>query len=404
VATALVPLALLAGCAALGFVFAFVAQLLSDMPDPTYAYPLAMRIALGLGVWGMTLLVSRMVNIHGAVTSAWLWMAGLAILAAATLPGLSPYFLFPSLVAAVLLLVAAFMPRKWDGAVGQIALLLAALAALLAWFPLVVSGETIMGLKLHPLFTISAAFGLMTLVPLIAARPRARMNWFSCEVFLLGAALAACVCAGLLPAYSATSPQRINLQYLENGTKPARWIAATAWKATGTTTIPASLMKVGRFKFEENAYGALGLGSAYSVAAGKTRYPLPTATVERNLMTGNMRVVTIRFRGSADTDALFFRIPQDAKLAAIGLRDQHLTVPRQTAGGLLVNCASRDCRDLVVTLTLGSRSRIDLPFAEVRYAFPEAGAFLKAARPASAMPSQSGDLITLADTLHLPAR
>ena len=39
---------------------------MSGSPDPTYAYPLAMRIALGLGAWGMALLVSRMTDLHGA--------------------------------------------------------------------------------------------------------------------------------------------------------------------------------------------------------------------------------------------------------------------------------------------------------------------------------------------------
>ena len=99
------PLVLLFGCVMLGFALAFLGQVISGMPDPTYAHPIVMRIALAVGVWGMTLLVSRMAGPHGAVTAAWLWMAGLAIITAALLPGISPYFLFPSLVAAVLLLL-----------------------------------------------------------------------------------------------------------------------------------------------------------------------------------------------------------------------------------------------------------------------------------------------------------
>src|SRR5581483_8500488 len=102
---------------ALGFVLAFIAQMISGQPDPTYPYPIAMRIALGLGVWGVTLLASRMANMHGAAAAAWVWMAGLGVIVAALLPGFSPYFVLPSLIAAVLLLATARM--GWKGPLGQ---------------------------------------------------------------------------------------------------------------------------------------------------------------------------------------------------------------------------------------------------------------------------------------------
>ncbi|HEY8696497.1 MAG TPA: M20/M25/M40 family metallo-hydrolase, partial [Rhizomicrobium sp.] len=324
-AAAVLPLALLLGCAALGFVLAFLAQAISGSPDPTYAYPLAMRIALGLGAWGMTLLVSRMTDLHGAAASGWLWLAGLAIVTAALLPGLSPYFLFPALVASVLLTAAAFAPGGWSGTAGQAALFLSALAALLVWFPLVASGETLMGLRLHPLFTVPAAFGLMTVVPPIATRPMSRRAWSFGAAASLAVALLGAIVAGLLPSYSAASPQRLNLIYFQGERGPARWIAETSWKAKVTERIPPSLQKAGNFKLDPDAYAGFQTGDGYVAPARAPRYPLPIATVAIDRRTNGTRAVTVQLHGTTDADAMLLRIPKDAGLVSLDLRGQHLT-------------------------------------------------------------------------------
>jgi hypothetical protein len=394
----LMPLALILGCLALGFIFAFVAALISGMPDPTYAYPFPMRVALGLGIWGMTMLVARMTSLHGAATSAWLWMAGLAIVTAAIVPGLSPYFLFPSLVAAVLLLVAAFVPGGWESLFGKIGLFVAALAALLVWFPLVVTGETLMGLKLHPLFTLPAAFGLMALVPLIAY-PRRHLGWRSCETFVFIAAALVAILAGLHPAYSKASPQRLNLIYYENGKLPARWIADTTWKAKSPEPIPASLRKAGPFHFDKDAYAGLDFGAADVAPAGSPRYPLPSDTVVSDTSAGGLRHVTLRLRGSAETGAMLLLVPKDAGLVALDVRGQH--VAPQTPGELRLVCASPDCNDLTVSLILHNTGPVTLKFAERRYGLPAFGVQLAAERRSIAMPSQSGDGAFLANELKI---
>ncbi|HEY5337620.1 MAG TPA: M20/M25/M40 family metallo-hydrolase, partial [Rhizomicrobium sp.] len=123
---AVMPLALIAGFVAIGFVLAFIAQKISGQPDPTYAFPINMRLALGFGLFAMTLLVSRMTTARGAASSAWLWIAGLGVITAALLPGISPYFTFPAFIAAILLLATARTQAGWTGTVGQVALFVSA--------------------------------------------------------------------------------------------------------------------------------------------------------------------------------------------------------------------------------------------------------------------------------------
>ncbi len=156
VLAALMPLVLLAGCVGVGFALSLIAVRISGHADPSFAHPLYMRLALGFGVWAVMLLASRWA---GGIAS-WLWLAVLAVICALFSPGVTPYFLFPCLVAAPLLLATA-----WGGR--EMALFIAALAALVVWIGLTAAGEAIMGLGLHILFTVTAAFGLIALLPLL---------------------------------------------------------------------------------------------------------------------------------------------------------------------------------------------------------------------------------------------
>jgi hypothetical protein len=397
------PLALIVGCVLVGFITAEIAKLISGQPDPTYAYPIAMRLALGFGVFAVALLVSRITDLRGAVSSAWLWMAGLGVVTAALLPGISPYFTFPSLIAAVLLLATSSTKSGWNGTVGQIAIAISALGAMIIWIALVCSGETLMGLGLHELFTIPAAFGLMTMVPLLAARPMGSGSWRVVTAVFAVLSLGCAVAMGLQPAYSAESPQRLNIIYFEKGQDAPYWIAASAWKAKGTEPVPASMQKAGGFTYKDDAYGGLGMGSAYVAPAnGAPSFQMPSATLLSDTKAGLTRTVRVAVHGSADTSAMLFRIPKEAKLTGFVTRGQHYDPPAGWSGDTMVECSSPDCRDMDVTLTLASTAPLTFAFAEQRYGLPAFGDKIKATRPNTAFPSQSGDGVILANEVKVP--
>jgi hypothetical protein len=157
--TALAPALLLFLCVVAGFVLHTLAAWIGASPNPSLMHPVWLRWALCFGVWAATLLTARWA---GGI-ACWLWFSGLAVLSAIWLPGLSPYFLFPSLIAAPLLLLSVRAGRKS-------AFLLSALVALLIWLGLNAGSEAIMGLSLHPIFTVTAAFAALALLPLMAGQ------------------------------------------------------------------------------------------------------------------------------------------------------------------------------------------------------------------------------------------
>jgi Peptidase family M28 len=395
------PLLLLIGSGLFGWGLSVLAQIVSGHPDPTYAYPVTMRFALGFAVWTMTLLVSRLTNGTLATTASWLWFAVLGVITAATLPGLSPYFVFPALIAAVLLLATA--RRGWMTDWGQAALFASAFAAFVIWIGLVVSGETLMGLRLHPLFTIPLAFAFLAAVPLLASRPMPREAWRISVAVSAAAAIALAIVAGLQPAYSKLSPQRVNIVYFENGKSAAHFIADTSWKGVGLEPIPASLMKAGPFKADPNAWAGYLPGTAYTAPAGDPAYALPTARVLSDRSEGGARHVEIALDGSPRANGVVVVIPKDAKLQSLDLRGQHLTAQGQDGSAHII-CWTSDCRDLHLSLVLGNTGKVAIAFAEVRYGLPDFGARLQASRPDTAMASQSGDETILANAVELPAQ
>jgi hypothetical protein len=78
----LMPLLMVAGALAMGFVLHGLAAWISNQDDPSFATPVWLRLSLAFGVWAVALVTARL---SGAIAS-WLWLATLAT---------TPYFLFP---------------------------------------------------------------------------------------------------------------------------------------------------------------------------------------------------------------------------------------------------------------------------------------------------------------------
>ena len=174
--------------------------------------PLPIRLAAavaGVRRFGVALLAAR----GAGGIACWLWFAGLAIVCAIWAPALAPYFLFPSLVAAPLLLATV-------RAGAASALFVAALAALVIWIGFNAGGEAIMGLKMHPLFTLTRR--LRAAGAAAAAGPAQTMGLGLRRV--AGAGAGAGGDGGPAAGLQRRAPQRLNLRYVEQDGK-AWWLA-----------------------------------------------------------------------------------------------------------------------------------------------------------------------------------
>jgi hypothetical protein len=357
----LMPPVFLIGAVALGFGLKLLAVWISGTADPSYAQPLMLRLALAFGVWTLALLTAQ----RATLTASWLWLGGFAVAAAWFLPGLSPYFLFPALVAAVTLPFGI----GWAPA----------LAALLVWIQLTAEAEPLMGLGVTPLFMVPAAMGLLTVLPLLRASPR--------QATICGAlSLIAAIAAGFVPPFDSQHPQRLNFRYVEADGR-AVWVADPVRRLPGAIRAAASFSRT-----PESVVGNADR-KGYVADAGPPRFPQPPGENSRSGAD-----ILLKLHGSQAADALTLMVPADADLSRIVLDGQSIPIGGSTRP-LLINCAS--CRDVTLTLTQKRITPFTLQVTELRYGLPPGGEALRKARGALGTPSQLGDATELTARLRI---
>jgi len=364
-----VPPLLIAACVGMGFLLHGLAGWISGQPDPSFAHPVWLRLSLAFGAFAPAIFLAR----KACAITCWLWFAGLGIICALLAPGLTPYFLFPSLVAAPLLLATV---RGGRG----IGLFAAALAALTVWIGLNQGGEAIGGLRMHPLFMVSAGFGLLALLPLLQT---AKSKW-SCLVSLL-AAIVLAVVAGFQPAFSDRAPEPLNLRYAEMDGK-------AFWLADPVSRLPASLRRA--VDFSHQPQPVANFGTFYVAPAGQARSSAPRVAIHRQ---GDEVTLDI----DAPGDGVLLLLPKSVQSQAVRLSDMDARAAKPLTG---IGCATPDCGHARLTLELGAKDKGVLTLLAYHYGLPPEGARLLKARSPEAVPSQSGDRTLLVTRLEIPQR
>ena len=368
----LAPLLLILSALVVGFALEGGAALIAG--DAPFAHPTALRVALAAGVWAMALLTMR----GAGGTATWLWLSGLGIVSAVFAPGLSPYFLFPSLIAATLFLLTIGFGR---GA----ALLLSALAMLVVWIGFAAQGEAIMGIAAHPLFTIPAAIGLIALLPVLRAQKMGEGLWQASVWLSLIVALGFGITAGLQPAFSATAPERLNIRYVEKDGKS--W-----WLADPVGNLPGSMRAASAFSKDPLVLAAW---RGYVAPAGVVQLPVPSADVSRSGST-----ITLDLHGSAQAGGMVLVAP--AGLSSVSINDA--PVQKVVSGNTrsFISCAGPTCASAHLVLNFTGPVAKSFLLAETRNGLPEDAAFLLKARPDWAVPSSQGDMSFSATDVTVP--
>lgn len=396
-AAGVIPLAALVGSALFGWILHGIAAVVSGQPDPSFAHPVWLGIALALGVAAVLLLLSPLASARMTALSIWFWIASLGLATAILLPGLSPYFLFPALVAAPLLVLQSRARGAWSGVFGEAMLFAAALPALAIWLSFAAQAEQIQGLQLHPAFTVPVAMAAMTLLPLLAARaPGGQVRIRTLTGAATGAVVFAIV-AGLQPSYSAAAPQRLDIDFVDD-----HIAGKSAWAIETGAALP-SVYKHVKQPFLPARLIPLLRQSAFTAAAGTTRFAVPVVSVS-STPHGDGRKVTLVLRASSDANRVAVVVPKEANLIGASMDGHRFVVSPDNLNpsGTIIACVTDDCRTMTVVLTLASRKPAEIIVGEQQYGLPPDGAAFVTARPIWTVASQSGDTTTVFGKLKLP--
>jgi hypothetical protein len=282
----------------------------------------------------------------------------------------------------------------------RVIVFLAALPALLLWIGLTASGESVMGLRLHPLFTVTAAFAILPLLAIMDERALSRRAWLLSTVFAALVAVIAAGVQGLQPAFSAIAPQRLNITYLEDHAAKR-----AVWAADATAPLPQGLREAAHFSQTPEKLSAFAFGESYVAPAGAVHMTPPRIEAMVLPVRDGLRRINLSLSGSANTARMFIVVPKTAQLK--GATILHRIVAPSAAWSVqdtVIGCMTEDCRAADISLLVGSREPIALTVAGQIGGLPPDGTKLLVARPKAAVPSQSGDVTVVTTRVTIPGK
>ena len=363
---------------------------LGDGPQPWYAYPLPTRVALWAGalLCGglMAAAFGRRAGLWGLGLGAWLLWALLAVALSLTVVGAAVFLLVPAAASAVLLAAVVFLGRAGSAVARERALIADMAVAGMLCLPLALMFEVATGFSMSPAITLALGLVAATLLPLMALPAgRTRLR----RLFLLGSAgvlVVAVVAALLVPPYSEDSPQPLNLYYaLDADAGQARWLSVPYDDVT-----PPPL----RQEFGPDAEIAFPWSGAQYLAreAENSGLAAPALEVVSEDASGGARVVTAWLRSPRGADAMDLVLSR-AQLEGLTVAGRPLSVSGGPEGEYYVlSCYGRGCDGLEVGVQVAGGAALNGWVVDYSLGLPPAGASLLAARLATAVSVQEGDL------------
>jgi hypothetical protein len=388
----------LAGAMAAGFALHGLASSVMGVSDPSFAHPLPLRFALTCAVLGVAVLCARLIDGATLVLSVWLFLSGIAVVAAILLPGAAPYALFPVLAAAPLMLLQA----RLEGMMGQALLLTAAVPAVLIWMSLAALGEDVAGLRLHPLFTLPVAGIALVLMPVVGVPFLSRGCWLRLSGVLVAGAVGLAAYAGMQSPFSATRPQRLNIAFIDDhiGGK-------ATWAADTRSTLPAGLRHAAAFSAQPVQFPLIMPSAAYAAPAGPLRFQPPRVTAE-DVPEGAGWNVSLswpqesRAQESAPQGSyqdITLDVPAGAGLKSITVNGQSFAAAAD--GSAVIRCGVAACAAKPVILTFVEKRPVDITVVARRFGLPPDGEAIARHRGDTAVPLHAGDVTLVVSALSL---
>lgn len=374
----------------MGLGLTWIVRLVAGAPSPWYAYPLPIR----LSVWAAALLsggliataMARRSGAWGLAVGAWLLWALLALVLGIFLTGAATMVLLPAFVAGVLFAAVAFSRLSRSALAREMAFIGAALSAGSIWLSLALAFESAVSFDLSPAVTVGLGMVASTLAPLFALpqdRTRVR-RWL-----LVATAVAVLLATGiamLVPPYSASAPQQVNLIHLDDRDGGTAYWTAASWQGA----VPEPLR--GRFDDDLDAVFPWFGGPVPVASAQPTTAPAPDLQVICEELVSGGRIVEAQLHSPRGADGVNLHVPVEA-LASIVVADYTFPVRPDGAwnGYYTLQCQGRACDGLVVQLHLREENPIEVLVVDITSGLPPGGETLIQARPMTAVPAHQGD-------------
>jgi hypothetical protein len=369
--------------------FGLLLVLRGFMPAAWIARPVPLVAAF----WALPLVVAgllfpwlgRRAGLLGLFTGVWLGWAFFGIAMAVVAPGISYLFLVPGLIAGI---AGLALVRGGSPATGAVAVMLPVLVGGILWFPILLPLYDGLGAGALLPIAVLRAILIAGLAPLfLAARPLARrlVIVIALLVVLAGAGLAA-----TSPVYTESSPQPAVVEYVQDATA-----GTSRWAVISSRPFPQAFRQAAQFGPQpENPFPWFPAQRAFVAPAPPLAVPAPELTVlEQTAAPGGNRRLRLRLTSPRGAREGFVYVPKAVRIESATIEGRPVTFFQLPAYSFLRTTLLPQGVEL--EMVLGPGAPQEWYIVDQSPGLPPGGEALRAARPATAVAFQDGDITTV---------
>ena len=382
-----------------------VLRLFGALPVNWIAHPLPIQAAM----WSVALMVviahaasfAGRAKFWGLWAGTWAAMAVLSFVLAWLAPGFSFIFLVSTAVAALSGL--PFTLRAEKGRPGAlIPVILPLLATSITGFSTALMLYGGMGLPSLPILAVVAAILFAPLLPLGADLTNATlMPRLSIPGLPIIATIGLCFLAAVAPAFSAKSPERLNIDYwLDADAGRAQWIAVG-----DSGRLPGALRDAVKFQAGTSPF-PWSRAKTFAARAPKLNLAPPIFTIQQSSADNGRRSYRMLLVSERDAPEAAVLFPPGSGIESVSMDGVPIVPEGQREARFLNHWAAYRCdtmppNGVTLNFTLPVGKPVTVFVIDKTFKLPDEGKSLLAARPATATPSQDGDVTLVSRRVEL---
>jgi hypothetical protein len=399
-------LAILVTTGVLALILHVVLRTVGVIPANWPSHPVPLQAAF----WSLAISVVIVMSLAFAARSGfwglwaggWLWWTLFSVMVAWLTHGVSFILLVPSCMAVVVGLF--FTLRRTTSLRGLW------LVAAMPLFAAGIIGFTSLfflydglGIRLLAGTALIVAILFTPAAPLLGSlRSSKGLGRFTLPGTTIAIAILAIFAAVVAPAYSAKSPERVNLQYRQDtDSGKSQWVV---YPESGR--LPESIRVATSFHRDDRGMFPWETQAAFVADSPHLALAPPTLTIlESSALDGKhqYRVLLRSERGATDAMVLF---PPDSGLAAVRIQGQTMQpesprVLRFLNGWEVYDCPTMPAKGIEISFELPAGKQVEVYALDRTYGLPLEGMFLLKSRQFTATPSGAGDVTIISRRVQL---
>ena len=396
----------MAATSVMALITAWLTHLTGATPVNWVAYPLALEMTF----WALAILVATTSSIFfegragfwGLWSGVWTWWALLAVVTSLLAPGVSYLFLVPLGVTTIVVLPFALARNRPVATLMWLSIVSVAAGAVVGFGPV---NLLYAGLGNRGLVLIALTVGVL-LTPLAPLFGHLRNASCLYRLAFIGIPLAltaiAAFAATVAPAYSAKTPERVNIEYWQDADSgKAQWIVQP-----DSGRLPAAMRPTGNFQRADRGALPWDTRTAYITSAPALDMPAPTFTLLDSAQVNGRRTyhALLRSERAAPFAAVLFPPDSDVdsfEIEGAGLETESYRVRQFFNGWAAYSCSAIPGSGVEISFSAPVGRNIEVSAVDETYGLPSQGSFLLSARPATATPSQDGDVTIVTRRVEL---